>query len=91
VAAFDTSAALRGRSANGSFLVVRVRTTVEHMATPPKSEEEVKTLDRTERQVELDAIALYGNSQEFPSVSYAFVQEGIARSEVGSGSVKTAG
>jgi hypothetical protein len=85
------AAVLRGRCANGSFLVVRLRTTVEDMATPPKSEEEVKTLDRTERQVELDAIALYGNSQEFPSLSNAFVQEETARSELGSGSIKAAG
>ena len=63
----------------------------QDMATPPKSEEEVKTLDRTERQVELDAIALYGNSQEFPSISNAFVQEGIARNEVGSDRLQAAG
>ena len=61
------------------------------MATPPKSEEEVKTLDRTERQVELDAIALYGNSQEFPPLSNAFVLEETVMTEAGSTSTEAAG
>jgi hypothetical protein len=43
------------------------------MTTHPKSEEDLRSLDRTERQVELDAIALYGNSQEFPPVANAYV------------------
>jgi hypothetical protein len=60
------------------------------MATPPRSEEEVKTLDRTERQVELDAIALYGNSHEFPSVSNAFAQEESRPSERSPGSTEAA-
>jgi hypothetical protein len=80
-----------GRCANGIFPVVGARTTFEHMATPPKSEEEVKTLDRTERQVELDAIALYSNNQEFPSVSNAFAQDEIVMTEVGSGPREAAG
>jgi hypothetical protein len=61
------------------------------MATPPKSEEEVKTLERTERQVELDAIALYGNSQEFPSLANAFVREETLMAEVGSGPTQARG
>jgi hypothetical protein len=60
---------------NGTFPVLGAGATFGPMATPPKSEEEVKTLDREERQVELDAIALYGNSQEFPSVANSFVHE----------------
>ena len=80
-----------GREANETFLGVGGRTTVEDMATTPKSEEEVKTLDRTERQVELDAIALYGNCQEFPSLSNAFAREETVMTEVSSGSTELAG
>jgi hypothetical protein len=43
------------------------------MTTYPMSEEELRRLDRTERQVELDAIALYLNSREFPPIANAYV------------------
>jgi len=42
------------------------------MTTHPTSEEELRSLDRTERQVELDAIALYLNSREFPPIANAY-------------------
>jgi hypothetical protein len=68
-----------------------VRGLRSNMATSPQSEEEVRTLDRTERQVELDAIALYGNSQEFPSVSNSFAQDETFEVQLGSGSTGAAG
>jgi hypothetical protein len=60
------------------------------MATTSKSQEEVKTLEREERQVELEAIALYGNSQEFPSVANSFAHEDPSASEPGSASGEAA-
>ena len=44
------------------------------MTTTPQSTDDVKTMEQTERRVDLDAIGLYGNTQEFPSVAGAHLE-----------------
>ena len=51
------------------------------MVKVPESVEEVKTIECVERQVELDAIALFGNSHEFPPVAGSFVTESATEAE----------
>ena len=54
---------------------VRLCPSLRGMAKVPESLEEVKTMECVERQVELDAIALYGNSHEFPPLAGSFVTQ----------------
>ena len=61
------------------------------MTTYPKSEEELRRLDRTERQVEMDAIALYLNSREFPPIANAYVHPEEASTESHQSSVEDLG
>ena len=51
------------------------------MPKVPETIDEVKTIECEERQVELDAIALYGNSQEFPAVAGSFAAGGLGGDE----------